>query len=185
MPEGGWHLPPPWHCHGILSPLVPPQDLSLLALPWDFSHRGTAVGFLSLQYHCGTFSPGAAMGFFPSQNHYGTFPLPVPPQDLSHCGSSSHIAQMMPAGAKTGVTQSVSAISQPQDRGVQRLSRSSSAWDGFPWKSWTAFLQVETPQGEPGEGAAPWEWDGPREGDTPALSCPPEQQPDLSWLSFL
>lgn len=96
---------------------------------------------------------------------------------------------MIPAGAKTGVTQSVSAISQPQDRGVQRLSRSSSAWGGFPWKSWTAFLQVETPEGEPGERAAPWEW----EGDNSWLWCPPRTtargelpvaSPVKNWLKF-
>lgn len=38
---------PFWYCHGT------------------FSHRGTAVGSLSLQYHCGTFPPAASKGFFP------------------------------------------------------------------------------------------------------------------------
>lgn len=86
MPEAGWHLPSPCHCHGILSPSGTTKDFSLLVLPWGFSHCGTAVGFLSLRYHCGTSSPGAAMGFFPSQYHSpastttGPFPpwLPLP-----------------------------------------------------------------------------------------------------------
>lgn len=50
-------------------------------------------------------------------------------------------AQMMPVGAKTGVTQSDSAISQPQDSGAQTLSRSSSLCGGLPWNSWMVFLQ--------------------------------------------
>lgn len=56
-------------------------------------------------------------------------------------------AQMMLAGVKTGVTQSVSAISQPQDSGAQTLSRSSSVCGGFPWKNWMAFLQGRDTQG--------------------------------------
>ena len=56
---------------------------------------------------------------------------------------------MMLAGAKTGATQSVSAISQPQDSGAQTLSWSSPVCGGFSWRSWTAFLQV----GDSGEGS--------------------------------
>lgn len=68
-------------------------------------------------------------------------PLPPPPPGTG-------AAQMMLAGAKTGVTHSVSAISQPQDSGAQTLSRSSSVCGGFPWKSWTAFLQAGDTRGE-------------------------------------
>lgn len=61
-------------------------------------------------------------------------------------------AQMIPAGAKTGVTQSDSAISQPQDRGVQMLSWSSPGCGGFPRKSWTVFLR----EGDTAESSSSW-----------------------------
>lgn len=56
-------------------------------------------------------------------------------------------AQMMLAGVKTGGTQRDSTISQPHESGVQALSWSSSAGGGFPWRSWRAFLQAQTPRG--------------------------------------
>lgn len=58
-------FPLPGTAMGSFPPLESPQDLSLLVLPWDISHRGTAVGSLSLQYHCGTFPPAASKGFSP------------------------------------------------------------------------------------------------------------------------
>lgn len=88
----------------------------------------------------------------------------VGPRVLSPRRPRPRGAQMMPAGAKTGGTQSDSTISQPQDKGVQALSWSSSAGSGFPWQSWTASLQArhsrgargapthEMPQGGQGKG---------------------------------
>lgn len=90
---------------------------------------------------------------------------------------------MMLAGVKTGVTQSVSAISQPQDSGAQMLSRSSSVCGSFPWKSWTAFLQAGDTRGG-ARGSSPPEMprDGPGEGGPQGMSHPSEQQPEPSCL---
>lgn len=55
-------FPLPGTAMGSFPPLVPPQDLSLLVLPWDFSHCRIFIPPAALWDS----SPGAAMGFFPT-----------------------------------------------------------------------------------------------------------------------
>lgn len=114
------------------------------------------------------------------QRHFKALTHGRPERGAGRCRGTcpgAAAAQMMPVGAKTGATQSDSAISQPQDSGAQTLSRSSSLCGGLPWKSWMVFLQ----RGRHG-GAAPCETlqDGSGEGGAQGLSRPPEQQPPVT-----